>query len=370
MNVRSPCPLSPTVMGGKSLSGSCYWSMYGNDKIFPLVGPAEGSRRGLKSPRPYQSIFPKCDVENIQTTSKPQAGRHQSPGCLLPGTEAVSQRHRWNRTASLPTSIVLLTLWGFCRLVTGPRQFQFEELSEDKRWGSTACEGQSPFRHFPSLLEGLLNGRPLLSSHSAVLACSQPFFFRHWIYFASHFCGLWGHTYTATHACTHTPQPPFCSPPSVCRIYRLWCLETQSLSPLLSPFLLLLPAKACCCLLPSRKPLCRGARFLATSSAPAAAAAGPSQLLFPWQPKLIFPSLHFHFGKEAHNSFLKEKKNWATSGIVNLDCTEFLAPPTPLVSWRPSPTFLYLPPPLPHPMAPDSKAGLRGSLGEFFVSLN
>lgn len=59
------------------------------------------------------------------------------------------------------------------------------------------------------------------------------------------------HSRTRMH--TH-PHPPFCSPPNVCRIYRLWCLETQSLSPLLSSFLLLLPAKACCCLIPSRKP--------------------------------------------------------------------------------------------------------------------
>lgn len=92
--------------------------------------------------------------------------------------------------------------------VTGPRQFQFEELSEDKRWGSSACEGQSLFRHFPSLLEGLLNGRPLLSSPSAVLAFSQLLFFRHWIYFPSPFCGLWGHAHSiAAHACTHTPTP-------------------------------------------------------------------------------------------------------------------------------------------------------------------
>ena len=95
----------------------------------------------------------------------------------------------------------------------------------------------------------------LLSSPSAVLAFSQPLFFQALDLFCFSF--LWPvrtrtqHSHTRMH--TH-PHPPFCSPPNVCRIYRLWYLETQSLSPLLSSLLLLLPAKACCCLIPSRKP--------------------------------------------------------------------------------------------------------------------
>ena len=88
-----------------------------------------------------------------------------------------------------------------------------------------------------------------------------------------------------------------------CGIWRhnlclLFCL-LSSFSFLLKPVVVLSPAGS---------PLCHGARFPATSSAPAAAPAGPSQLLFPWQPKLIFLSLHFHFGKETHNSFFKRKK--------------------------------------------------------------
>ena len=176
------------------------------------------------------------------------------------------------------------------------------------------------------------------------------------------------HSRTRMH--TH-PHPPFCSPPNVCRIYRLWCLETQSLSPLLSSFLLLLPAKACCCLIPSRKPpsvMGPGSRPLALLQLLLLQASANSYF-HGNQNSFFYPCIST-LERKPIIVFFKEKKNWATSGIVNLDCTEFLAPPTPLVSRRPSPTFLHLPPPLPHPVAPDSKAGLRRSLGEFFVSLN
>lgn len=109
---------------------------------------------------------------------------------------------------------------------------------------------------------------------------------------------------------THAHPPP---PRSValqmsaefigCGVWRhnlslLFC-PLSSFSFLLKPVVVLSPAGS---------PLCHGARFLATSPAPAAALAGPSQLLFPWQPKLIFLSLHFHFGKETHNSFFLRKK--------------------------------------------------------------
>lgn len=254
MNVRSACPPSPTVMGGKSLSGSCYWGRCGNDKILPQMGPAEGSRRGLKSPRPYQSIFPECDVENLQTTLKPQAGRPHSPGHLLPGAKAVSQRYRWNRTASLPTPIVSLTPWGFYRLCYWPTPVSVwgvewrQKVKEFNVWepvpvqafpqppGRASKWQASPLQPFSSL-----------SFFSAVLFQALDLFC---------FLFLWPVKTRVQHSHTrvHTPHPPFCSPPNVCRIYRLWCLETQSLSPLLSSFLLLLPAKACCCLIPSRKP--------------------------------------------------------------------------------------------------------------------
>lgn len=107
---------------------------------------------------------------------------------------------------------------------------------------------------------------------SSVIQLSQGFldlrvagetllFFRHWIYFASRFFGLWGCTCnTDRHMASLPPTAPFSVTANVCRIHRLQCLVTQSLSPFLSSVvLLLLPAKACCCLVPSRKlPLSQG----------------------------------------------------------------------------------------------------------------
>lgn len=139
------------------------------------------------------------------------------------------------------------------------------------------CESQSLFRHFPSLLDGASKWQASpLQPFSSLLAFFSAVLFQALDLFCFSFCGSEDTCTAQPHACTPSPTPHSVALQMSaefigCGVWR------HNLSLLFCPLPFSFLLKPVVVLSPHEAP-CHGARFLATSPAPAAAlVAGPSQ---------------------------------------------------------------------------------------------